>query len=287
MEQKAQHEQPKDHAVIILHGLCGSALEMGSIPKSLRKSGYNVVDLVIQNYSASAVDLTESPNWLDWCAIVENEILHLKEKFKTVSICGLSMGATLALAVASRGNDIVGIVALSPILRYDGWSIPWYQQLIRIPYFLGYRSWSYKESDPFGIKNFEMRRRVANSLKKEGVAEVGAAAIPARHLDAAQKMMAHVRQSLAEVKTNLLVIHSIDDETASPKNPELIIKEVNSEIRKIIWLGDCYHIITVDNEREIVTNETVRFIKKNIEFHCEDLSYKDLVNKSPLRDRRQ
>ncbi|HEY4317915.1 MAG TPA: alpha/beta fold hydrolase [Herbaspirillum sp.] len=282
-----QEERRGDHAVILLHGLCGSVLELGTIPKALRKINCTVVVMAIENYSAALADPNTTPNWNDWCAVVENKILRLKEEFKTVSLCGLSMGATLALAVAARGNnDLLGLVLLSPILNYDGWSIPWYHKLMGIPYRLGYRNWTYKESDPYGIKNFEMRRRVAAALKKDGVAAVGAAAIPARQLWAAQKLMYFVRQSLPLVTTNALVIHSIDDETAAPKNAEMILQNIGSEVRKAIWLGDCYHIITVDNEREIVTNETVLFLQRNIEMHGNDLSRKDLTHKFALKDRR-
>jgi carboxylesterase len=61
------------------------------------------------------------------------------------------------------------------------------------------------------------------------------------------------------------VIHSIDDETASPKNPDFILQKVSSEMRRVIWLGNCYHMITVDNEREIVANETMNFINQSLE----------------------
>lgn len=279
-------ERREDHAVILLHGLCGSVLELGSIPKVLKKTNCAVVLMNIPNYSAALTDSSITPNWTDWCEIVENKILRLKEEFKTVSICGLSMGATLALAVAARSDELLSIVLLSPVLDYDGWSIPWYHKLMGIPFRLGYRNWTYKEREPYGIKNFEMRRRVVNTLKKDGVAMVGAAAIPARQLWAAQKLMAFVRHSLPLVRTNTLVIHSIDDETASPKNAEMILQYITSEVRKIIWLGDCYHIITVDNEREIVTNETVQFLKLNIEIRGNDLSRKDLLHNSALKDRR-
>ncbi len=281
-----QAERQKDHAVILLHGLCGSSLELGTIPKALKKANCTVVEMQIPNYSASLTDPTVTPNWMDWCAMVESKVVKLKEEHKTVSLCGLSMGATLALAVASFSKEILSVVLLSPVLRYDGWSIPWYHRMMNIPYRLGYRNWTYKESDPYGIKNFEMRRRVAAALKKDGVAAVGAAAIPARHLWAAQKLMAYVRQSLSQVRASTLVIHSIDDETAAPRNAEMILASVNSEVRKVIWLGDCYHIITVDNEREIVTNEAAQFIRRNIEMHSNDISLKYLLHNSPLKDRR-
>lgn len=281
-----QTDRQRDHAVILLHGLCGSSLELGTIPKALKKANCTVVEMQIPNYSASLTDSHITPNWMDWCAMVESKVVKLKEEHKTVSLCGLSMGATLALAVASFSKEILSVVLLSPVLRYDGWSIPWYHRLMNIPYGLGYRNWTYKESDPYGIKNFEMRRRVAAALKKDGVAAVGAAAIPARHLWAAQKLMAYVRQSLSQVRASTLVIHSIDDETAAPRNAEMILANINSEVRKVIWLGDCYHIITVDNEREIVTNEAAQFIRRNIEMHSNDISLKYLLHNSPLKDRR-
>jgi carboxylesterase len=279
-------ERHGDHAIILLHGLCGSVLELGTIPKALKKLNCTIVVMTIDNYSAALADQYTTPNWIEWCEIVENKVLRLKEEFKTVSICGLSMGATLALAVAARSNEVLSIVLLSPILKYDGWAIPWYHKLMGVPYRFGWRDWVYKESDPYGIKNLDMRRRVAGALKKDGVAAVGAAAIPARQLWAAQKLMRFARQSLSRVAANTLVIHSIDDETAAPKNAETILQNIASEVRKVIWLGDCYHIITVDNEREIVTNETVQFLKRNIDMHGNDLSLKDLTHKFALKDRR-
>lgn len=277
----------KDHAVILLHGLCGSQLEMGSIPKQLKKVGCTVIPMTIDNYSASLTNPRVSPNWEQWCSTVESKIARLKEEFRTVSIVGLSMGATLALAVAARSTELLSVVLLSPVLQYDGWSVPWYQKLLTVVYDLGIRNWSYKESEPYGIKNFDMRRRVAAALEKDGVAAVGAASIPARHLRAALSMISHVRSSLPLVRTDTLIIHSIDDETASPRNAEVILQNISSEVRKVIWLGDCYHIITVDNEREIVTNEAVMFIKRSIDIHGNEMSRKYLAHSSPLKDRRQ
>ncbi|WP_036666605.1 alpha/beta hydrolase [Paludibacterium yongneupense] len=273
------------HAVIMLHGLCGTPLEMGPIPKVLVRQGYTVSQIEIPGFSASQLEAGVSPNWENWCDCVEEEITRLKRGHETVSICGLSMGATLALATAIRRDDILAIVALSPVLRYDGWSVPWYVPLLDIPYALGFRSWSYKESEPYGLRNIEMRRRVARSLEKDGVAEVGAAAIPARQLAAAKHMMAHVRTHLRDVQSRLAVIHAVDDETAAPRNAEIIMRGVSSEVRKVIWLGDSYHIITFDNEREVVLNEAVRFFNRSTSSFENDMLFRQNVKRAPLRDR--
>jgi len=274
------------HAVVLLHGLCGTSAELGSIPKALTQMGYAVSSLEIPGYSAGLVDPAVTPHWEEWCDTVDAEVSRLGELHESVSICGLSMGATLALATSIRRKDILVVVALSPILRYDGWSIRWYEPLLKIAYLLGFKNWSYKESEPFGLKNIEMRRRVAKAFEQESTSEIGSAAIPARQLYAAQKMMGYVRKSLAGIESRILVIHAIDDESAAPRNAEIIIKRVSSEVRKIVWLGDCYHIITFDNEREIVANETVRFINKSVHAHEDDLSHRRFGKRSKLRDRR-
>ena len=286
MENQAAIDEGPRHAVLLFHGLCGTPVELGSIPKALEQLGYTVSPLEIPGYSANLLNQAVPPNWEEWCDTVEAEVSRLKETHETVSICGLSMGATLALATAIRRNDVLVVVALSPILRYDGWAVPWYEPLLEVAYFLGFRNWNYKEREPFGLRNIGMRRRVAKALEQGGTAEVGAAAIPARQLHAGKKMMAFVRKSLARIQSRILIIHAIDDETAAPRNAEAILKGVESEVRKCVWLGDCYHIITFDNEREIVTNETARFISKSVHAYEDDLSHRRFGKRSALRDRR-
>ena len=280
-------KQDNQHAVLILHGLCGSPLEMGSIPRVLEQQGYAVSVLEIEGYSASTLTSSFSPRWEEWCDAVDAEITRLQHTHATVSVCGLSMGATLGLAAAIRRSDILALVALSPVLRYDGWSVPWYAALLAIPYALGIRNWSYKEREPYGLRNLEMRRRVAKALAQEGVSEIGAAAIPARQLAMAKLMMAYVRDHLQHVHCRLAVIHAIDDETAAPRNAELILKNVSSEVRKAIWLGDSYHIITFDNEREVVLNAAIRFINKSVASHVHDTNFRQHARRAPLKDRKR
>jgi carboxylesterase len=282
----ADDAAPGGHAVILLHGLCGSALELGSVHKALRNNGFAVFAPSIPDYSADALaNPGVTPDWNAWCDFAEGEISRLKEEYKTVSICGLSMGATLALALAARTPSLSSIVLLSPVLYYDGWSIPWYHGLLALACRAGFRNWTYKECDPYGIKNPAMRKRVAKALKKDGVAAVGAAELPAPQLLAAQGLMRHVRAQLTRVRARTLVIHSVDDETASPRSAETILDHIAAETRRVIWLGDCYHIITVDNEREIVTNEAVQFLKRDGSGGKELPRMEDLV-KLPLKDRR-
>jgi carboxylesterase len=92
------------------------------------------------------------------------------------------------------------------------------------------------------------------------VSELGAAHLPAKHLYQSLQLVADTKKNLEDITSDVLIIHAIDDETASPKNPDLIIRKISSETCRVVWLGNSYHMITVDNEREVVANEVIKFI---------------------------
>jgi carboxylesterase len=248
------------HAAILLPGLCGSALEMGAIPRMLQQSNLTYAVPRIPGYSAH----TGISNYSAWIETVDLLIDKLSETHDSVSLIGLSMGATLAISVASKNHKIQSLNLLSPILFSDGWAIPWYHPLLHLACLMGIRNWHYKESEPFGVKNKELRRRIQKAVLENHVSELGAAHIPAKHLYQSLHLIKDARKNMADINADTLIIHAIDDETASPKNPDLILESISSETRRIIWLGNSYHMITVDNEREIVTNSVVNFILQSI-----------------------
>ena len=270
------------HSVLLLPGLCGTFRELGAIPKVLEDSGYHVEIAEIPGYA----DVNGRIDWRDWLDELDRQFSALRCNFDTVSLVGLSMGATLALKLAERRDDIDGMVLLSPVLRYDGWSMPFYHPLIRLAYWLGFRNWKWREKPPYGIANIELRRRVQKSVEQEDASEVGAAFISARHMHAAQQLMDDTRLWLGHVHVPTLIIHAVDDETAAPRNAEEILKKINSEVRRVIWLGDSYHIITVDNEREVVVNETSRFVDRCAQKTTLNAGFRDRARTLRMKDRR-
>ena len=249
------------HVAILLPGLCGSELEMGAIPRLLKQSNHSYVIPRIPGYSAHT-GISDYPEWIE---TVDQLITDLQLTHQSVSIVGLSMGATLGISVASRNTSIRSLCLLSPVLLFDGWSVPWYYPLLSLIYRLGIRNWHYKESEPYGVKNKELRRHIQKAVQANAVSELGAAHLPAKHLDQSLRLIKDAQKNLGGVKSDCLIIHAIDDETASPKNPDLILKSIASETRRVIWLGNSYHMITVDNEREIVANEVNIFIEQAIQ----------------------
>lgn len=248
----------RDSITILIPGLNGSGLELGQLPTFLSANGFPTVVPEIKGYLYGS----QADHYEFWTSQVHALIDRVKEDKGIINLVGISMGATLALAIASQRMDISSIALLSPVLRYDGWSTPWYRFLLDIAYKVGLRRWSYSEREPYGIKNQDLRRRIRDKLKTQEVSEIGASQITARHLHEAKELMSYVENNLDSIHSRLLIMQSVEDDCCSIWSAEKILAEAKSDLRRAIWLGNSYHIITIDNEREIVLNEVLRFLAR-------------------------
>jgi carboxylesterase len=253
-------ESKAAHTIVLFHGLCATPLELAYLASHLRQCGFEVETPSIDGYSYGSPVVA----WNEWVAQATSLVRALQqERPGGVSVGGLSMGATLALAVAEELDDLAGVVALSVTLRYDGWAVPWYRFLLPLCYRIGVgKSYVYKEREPFGLKNEQLRAHVKKSLAANKVSEIGGEGFSMEHLVQADYLCRHVKNNLSMVDSDLLAIHAVDDEVASPRNADIVMENVCSENKEAVFLGNSYHIITVDNERETVCSEVEFFLRR-------------------------
>jgi carboxylesterase len=265
--------QTKQDLTILIPGLNGSGLELGQLPRFLEAAGHEVLIPEIPGFLFG----TPASKFTSWVQELHLIIDKQKEIYAAVNLVGISMGATLATLVAAQRTDISSLVLMSPVLKYDGWSVPFYRPILDFFYFLGAHNWEYSEREPFGVKNIDLRRRISEKFKTSKVSEVGAASISARHLHEAKGLMASAKDSLYDLSCRLLVIQSVEDDTCSVWSASEILEHCRSELRRVIWLGNSYHIVTIDNEREIVLNEVLNFIARTsaVEKHAIDPATSD------------
>ena len=58
---------------------------------------------------------------------------------------------------------------------------------------------------------------------------------------------------------DIQLIQAKDDDVASIKNSKFIYDKVRSEIKEMVLLYNSYHVITADQEREIVAEKVADF----------------------------
>ena len=256
------------HAVLALHGLLGNPLEMQFVGKKLQRAGYSVTIPLIPGYGYSSGQsasyrTTRSENWFD---AVKRQFDILKRHHETVSITGLCIGAVLALRLASeRPNEVAALSLLATTLAYDGWSIPKYRFLLPLAYYTPARYlYSYKERYPFGIKNANLRKWIAREMEVHSSSAAGASRLSAEGIFQAHRLIKQVKKNLQQVVCPTLIVHAEEDDVATPKSADLVESGIASVIKKKIILHDSYHIITLDNEKERVASETVRFFDQAV-----------------------
>lgn len=252
------HNDDNSPLIVLFHGLSSSPLEFNFLSSQLTAAGYRVNAPTIAGYSFGG----KASSWKFW---LKEAIKHVQDLQKTeskpISLGGISLGSTLALAVASELNNILGVVALSTTLKYNGWAIPWYRSLIPFGMMVGLGDhFKYRERDPFGIKNPQIRAYIKRVLSSQDISAVGGLYMSLRHMHEGNKLCKYVTENLSRVSSSVLTIHAIDDEIANTFNAELVGEKSNASLLRQIYLGNSYHMITVDNERETVAYETQNFL---------------------------
>jgi carboxylesterase len=249
------------HGVLLFHGLSSSPLELQFIARGIQRAGYTVHVPVIEGYTHG---LTSSqPRHVgQWLASALKELDQLLAQCETVSVGGLCLGAVMALRVAAlRSDRLAGVLALSTALHYDGWGNPWFTRLLPLARYTPFaRRIKIKERAPFGLKDERMRAWVARQMKEAGNSDAGACALRVGDLLKARDLIALARGSLSDITAPVLLIHAKDDECATPRSAFEVASQVQASRIRCVLLHDCYHMISIDREKERVLSEMVQFL---------------------------
>lgn len=254
----------RGRAILVLHGLCSSPLEVRLFARTLGNAGFAVTVPALAGYCAAEADpaaAPAAPDYRRWIADATAEVDRLAATHAELAICGISLGATLALAVAAaRAAALDGLALISTTLEFDGWNVSRLRFLLPLAYYtpLG-RLYRYREVPPYGVKNARTRAWIEGQLARGSLSSAGAATIPTASLREADRLIRHVKRSLGRVRTPALLIHSREDDVASLGNVRLVRRLIASELVKEVIVEDSYHMITLDNDRDFAASKTVQF----------------------------
>ncbi len=255
-------------AVLLLHGLLGSAAELRHLARTLNKAGYTVQVAQIAGYTHGTGSVSRSARWREQ-ALARFDALALRHR--SVSVCGLCMGANLALAVAqARGPAVSALVLLSTTLYYDGWNIPWSRMLLPLARYTPLRRWYvFREQRPYGVKNARVQDWIADAMAARGASAAGAANLPLRAIHEAEHLIRAVKRRLDHVVAPTLVVHAVDDDVASVRSARVVAAGVSSDVVKRVFLRDSYHMITLDNEKDKVAAHSLAFLDAHTAGHVQ------------------
>ena len=253
-------------AVLLLHGLTGTPREMLSVGRRLNKYGFTVFCPVLAGHCGSEADLLAT-TWRDWADSAEAAFLRLKEHADVVFAGGLSAGSVLSLYLADRHPaGLRGLALYSTTLKWDGWSIPKLSFLLplvlRLPY-VGKR-YHFVEAFPYGIKNEGLRRRIVAKMKSGDTSAAGHTHTPGVIVRELWRLVDAVKARFAFITTPALIVHADNDDIAGIRKNALYMRRRLAGPTELLRLYDSYHMVTVDQERHLVADETARFFRRQL-----------------------
>jgi len=243
--------------VLLIHGLCGSPAELRFVANGLSREGMTVICPALDGYSGSAADI-ETSSWHDWYRSAEKALEELSATCDKVIVGGLSTGAVLGLMLAAKYPEKVhGLALYSPTLWLSGRSVPRYLSLFRFvdsKWFANF--FRFPVPDHIGIKDQRIRDFVSNAGRASGafssIGTPGAVVVERRRL-------CKVTMSLLKgISQPAVILHARDDDYAGLDNAAYLQRELAGQVDLVV-LDDCYHMVTVDRQRDIVLDRTREF----------------------------
>jgi carboxylesterase len=252
--------------VLLIHGLTGTPREMKFVGRQLAQRGYTVFGMQLAGHCVDADTLIKT-GWQDWLGSVLEAHDELATQVDRVFVAGLSMGALLALQLAiERPQAVHGLALYAPLLRFDGWAIPWTRHfawllplLVRLP---GGQRRTFPEAHPFGIKDERIRQMIAAHLQSGDPRSAGLADFPWPSLVQFRRLVRRVMPRLGEVTVPTLIVHPVEDDRASARTALTIGQRLGGPV-EWEWLDDSYHVITVDRQRAQVAATTGDFMLRH------------------------
>lgn len=253
----------------LIHGLTGTAKEMGAIAQRLNKQGFSVAVPLMLNHNKS-ISCLKRTSWQEIYNAMRDQFLKYAGEYDNIFVAGLSFGALIGIMLTHEfPGKIKALNCFSPTLFYDGWGNPKSRILLPLIYKTPLRYWIYfKEEYPYGLKNERLRSKVENFYKDADLFNYskvhlyGYPVIPVSCMYQNSLLAKKVISILKDIHTPLQLLQARDDDVTSPKNSYCIYNGVGSKEKEIIFLEDSYHIITADQERDKVAEKTAAFFDK-------------------------
>jgi len=229
---------------LVSHGFTGTPQSMRFLGETLaREGGLTVIGPRLKGHGTSPEDMAQSTAE-DWIRSVEEALAVLRQRCEKIFMTGLSMGGTLTLYMAAMYADVIrGAIPINGAISFHD---PDFAALAFMP------------NAPATIPG------VGSDIKRPGVTELAYPVVPVPAIRQIYALGDVTRDLLPRVTCPALVFQSRDDHVVPPDNAPYIVEHIGAQDKRLVWLDNSYHVATLDNDKERIANETLRFIREHL-----------------------
>lgn len=246
--------------VLLIHGLNGGPKEMLVIARLLNARGYACKGVCLPGHHTKVSDLARVTRH-EWVNAVERAAEEMAGRWGQIFVVGSSLGSLLTLNLAAEQGRLVRAIAVcSAPFFYDGWMISWWERMFArlITYTPLKYAISIPLGEPYSLKDPAQRHE-----------HYSYRSIPGRSMSEAAWLMRDVKNKLGHIGAPAIILHSEEDEITSIKSANFLEQQIGSTRKKKVILNDCYHLITVDRERQEVASSIAGFFDAELSLRHE------------------
>ncbi len=238
----------RETAVLLLHGLTGTPLEMQVLGQRLAEEGYTVHVPLLPGRGTRPDDM-DGLCWEDWIGAALKAYDVLASAHRRVVVGGLSAGGTMALDVALR-RDPSALLLYAAVLSisYRGaYLAPYVWRLIR--------RWPAPPCDM--VEPNEMLRCYDPA--------------PVRAMSELIAGISRVRPRLREIRAPAFIAHSVRDHFVPLSSAQEIAAGLGGPV-ETLYLDGTGHAITADAKRREVADASATFVRRYLNAYPQTLS---------------
>lgn len=227
--------------VLLVHGFTSTPQSMRPWGEHLAAAGHTVRVPRLPGHGTTWQEMNRT-RWEDWHAEADRAFRDLLERCDRVFVGGMSMGGSLALALAEdHGPRVAGLVLVNPAVKYEDWRIALMPVLRHV---------------------VPSVAAIAGDIKKEGVRELAYSRSPVRAAHSQFVAWKNVIRDLPEVTQPVLLLRSAQDHVVPASSSALVLSRISSTDVTEIVLDDSYHVATLDHDAPRIFEESAAFIER-------------------------
>ncbi len=219
--------------VLLIHGFTASTAEVRLLANQLHQQGLTVAAPLLAGHLTSPQALNNTP-WQAWYDSVETACLQLQQTCNKIIVGGESMGAILALLLASRHPEISGILCYAPALRV--------KNLCLSPLLALFKPWLVKKG------------------KDDRLAWKGYNVYPLKAAVQLLKLQKTTKRALPRIHQPISIFMGALDETIYPDCGVNILADVSSKQKSIHTMQQSPHCLILADELPEISSMSLAFI---------------------------
>ncbi|MCG7308974.1 carboxylesterase [Brachybacterium sp. ACRRE] len=226
--RSAPHSNPAG-GLLLCHGFTGTPHAVRPWAEDHAAHGWDVRAPLLPGHGSTWQEMSAS-TWQDWYRSVRESALELQREHGTIAVGGISMGGTLAAALAEDPAVAprIGALVLVNAAMVDSpvWAVA--PALSRLVPSIG---------------------AIAGDIRREGVIEEAYDRTPLHAVGELRALVRRTRAGLGRITAPALVAVSPQDRTVPPRSSDVIASRTAGPVERMT-LGASGHLATLDHDAE-------------------------------------